>query len=173
MPGDLMTTSQAASRSRPPSTVATTSPVAGLSSTRTAGWTPSVASLRRLADPSTPRPQTPTRRPARSDQEIVGGIRPLDEVLPEPAHQGTGLRHGAGGQDLLAEGRQQRVARAVGPLAGQQHRRPALPLVADALEGLGDPGVAEQAAEPVDQVGPLQRLAPAEDRAQLLRRHEG
>src|SRR4051794_16700670 len=87
MPGDLMTTSQAASRSRPPSTVATTSAVAGLSSTRTAGATPSVASLRKLAWPSTPRPQTPTRRPARSDQEIVGGIRRFDEVAAEPVHQ--------------------------------------------------------------------------------------
>ena len=45
--------------------------LAGRSSTRT-GSTPRDCSLRRLAWPSRPRPQTPTRAPGRSDQESFG-----------------------------------------------------------------------------------------------------
>src|SRR3954470_10910323 len=144
MPGDLMTTSQSASFSSPPSAVATTSSAGGLSSTRTAGGTPSVASLRRLAWPSTPRPQTPTRRPARSDQLIVGGIRGFDEVAPEPVHQRVRRRRLARLQHLGAQDVEQRVARAVVALGGHEDGGAALADVPDALERLEQLGGARQ-----------------------------
>ena len=89
MPGDLTTTSQCLSAARPLSAVAntwrpSTSPGGGRSSTST-GSTPSVRSRARLAAPSTPRPQTPTRAPRRSDQQILGRIAVRDEVIAHRA----------------------------------------------------------------------------------------
>src|ERR1051326_3972112 len=114
MPGALITTSHLARASRPPcavgSTAASVTTLAragevtgaagvpgaggviwvggGLSSTRTAGVIPSAASLRRFAWPSTPAgPHTPTRRPGRSAQEIVGRIALRDEVSADRREQ--------------------------------------------------------------------------------------
>src|ERR1039458_3420153 len=76
MPGVLTTTSQCESASHPPPAVERTarpptSPCWGRSSAITR-LEPIANSLRRLAPPSTPRPQTPTEAPARSDQQILG-----------------------------------------------------------------------------------------------------
>ena len=97
MPGDFTTTSQCISAASPLSPVANTgspdtSPGGGWSSTRT-GSTPRVSSRAILAVPSTPRPQTPTRAPRRSDQQIFGRIAIRDEVLADGREQ-----LGGGGQ---------------------------------------------------------------------------
>src|SRR3954468_17847687 len=170
MPGDLTTTSQPASSSRPPDPVARTSSVAGRSSTITCGGTPSAASFRMFARPSTPRPQTPTVRSRRSDQEIVGGIRRFDEVL---AHRGeVPIGRSRRGRLLGAQLRQDGIAGSVGAAGRPPQRDPALADVPHALERLGRRGVAEQPAEPREQVRPVQRLPATEDGPQLLGRHE-
>src|SRR5262249_40451721 len=97
MPGDLITTSQAVSAASPPSAVAGTGWPSGpgpdgRSSTST-GEAPSVASLRRLAVPSTPSPQTPARAPRRSDQQIASlPISPRPSPAPPPRPRGGGRR---------------------------------------------------------------------------------
>src|SRR5690349_6816278 len=100
MPGDLTITSQRASAASPPPPVASTgcpaTRAAGGRSSTSTGVTPSVASLPRLARPSTPRPHTPTDRPRSSDQEIVGRISIRDEVRAERAEQRVGRGELAG-----------------------------------------------------------------------------
>lgn len=67
IPGLLMTTSQRDSASAPPRSSASTAVPSGATpsvrSTTAAGSMPSAASRRKVARPSTPTPQTPTRRP--------------------------------------------------------------------------------------------------------------
>src|SRR5450432_474019 len=94
MPGDLTTTSQWVRAASPLSEVANTgspptSPGGGRSSTST-GSTPMVRRRARFAAPSTPRPQTPTRAPRRSDQEILGRIAVRDEVVADGPEQLVG-----------------------------------------------------------------------------------
>src|SRR4051794_34269698 len=90
MPGLLTTTSADVRAATPPSA----SPATGVPSgmvpgawSTSAGLTPSARSRRTLAWPSTPTPQTATRRPERSDHDVGAGIRGLDEVRPERAQQ--------------------------------------------------------------------------------------
>src|ERR1700722_4005028 len=151
MPGDLITTSQAARAARPPPEVASTGrpsapPAGGRSSTST-GSRPREMSVRRLARPSTPRPHTPTwprasappcwppPAPARrSDQEIVGRIGIRDEMAAERAEQ-----LGRGGQprqavQLRCQYLEQLGASPVGPLRGEQRRSPAFTDLTHALE---------------------------------------
>ena len=78
MPGLLMTTSQANKRLqsalvRGQDLEVTERGRGGLSSTRT-GTSPIDSRRRRLAVPSTPRPQRPTDALMSADQEISGGI---------------------------------------------------------------------------------------------------
>src|ERR1700733_49868 len=200
MPGDLITTSQAARAARPPPEVGSTgrpsAPPAGGQSSTSPGSRPREMSVRRLARPSTPRPHTPTWPRAsappgwpprasarRSDQEIVGRIGIRDEVVAERAEQ-----LGRGGQprqavQLRGQYLEQLAAGPVGPLRGEQRRSPALADLAHALERLAGGGGAERGTELVGQAGAVagiragtvvavQRLVPPEDRFQLGGRHE-
>src|ERR1700691_168715 len=150
MPGDLITTAQAARAARPPPAVASTGrpsapPAGGRSSTST-GSRPRETSVRRLARPSTPRPHTPTwplaSPPAdppgcparRSDQEIVGRIGIRDEVAAERAEQlsrGGQLRQAV---QLRGQYLEQLGAGPVGALRGEQRRSPAFTDLTHALE---------------------------------------
>src|SRR5215470_4866508 len=137
MPGVLTTTSHAARASSPPPPVASTGrppgrSAGGWSSTST-GSTPSAASLRRFACPSTPRPHTPARAPRRSDQEIVGRIRIRDPVLADRAEQGVDGRL-VGGRELRGQLVQEGGARPVGPPGREHGGGPALADLAHALE---------------------------------------
>src|SRR5580704_14559707 len=154
MPGLFTTTSQAISASNPPRSVASTSMPSrvgapGLSSTRTGTW-PMAWSRRRLAPPSTPRPQTPTRpdASASADQEIGGGIAIGDAVGTAWLEQRV-VRTGGweGGLDLRPEAVDQRGAGPVVALGGQAERGPALFRVTHALERLGVRLQAQQGAE--------------------------
>src|SRR4051794_38847898 len=80
MPGDLTTTSQFMSDSRPPA-------ASSRSSATTTGSTSRVCNLATLAWPSRPRPHTPTRRPRRSVHESGGRIVVRYEVRAERAQQ--------------------------------------------------------------------------------------
>src|SRR6185437_1355177 len=188
MPGVLMTTSHAASAARPPSAVAITPLSApGLSSTRT-GSTPSARSLRSEACPSLPRPQTPTRAPARSDQPSLGRVMlsfPGFSSFGERVSRGhevrpDGVLHGrdlgwrrcvrAAG-DLRRELLQQGGALAVGSRGGQDYGGAALVDLADALERLG--ARAEERGELRLELGLAERLTfLGEHVPELLRRHE-
>src|SRR5262245_25590976 len=147
MPGDFTTAAQPARASRPPASVASTGPSTsrtppgggGRSSTGTA-VARSVASLARVARPSTPRPHTPTRAPARSDQQIFGRVRIGDVVRSERPPQAGDLGVG-GGQGQVTEALVERPQHGrPGPVrapGGQHDRGPALADVADALPRLG------------------------------------
>src|SRR5262249_3652238 len=75
---------------------------AGLSSTST-GSTPRERSLRTFAAPSRPRPQTPTREPRRSAQEIVGRVLPRgDELARGDDPPGLPIRAPLGAASSLA-----------------------------------------------------------------------
>src|SRR5690242_9486853 len=180
MPGVFTTASQASRAARPPSAVTSTwwpsTGSAGRSSTRT-GSAPRVASLRRLACPSRPRPQMPTRAPAKSDQESLGrliGIPVWYEIPADGPQHGFGLgrrRRVGPARHLGGQPGQQAVARAVLAPGGQQHRGPALGDLADALERLG--ARAEQRPELAGHGRILERLAGhGEDLPQRLRRKE-
>src|SRR6185437_10362127 len=180
MPGVFTTASQASRAARPPSAVTSTwwpsTGSEGRSSTRT-GSAPRAASLRRLARPSRPRPQIPTRAPAKSDQESLGrliGIPVWYEIPADGPQHGFGLgrrRRVRPARDLGGEPGQQTIARAVLAAGGQQHRGPALGDLADALERLG--ARAEQRPELAGHGRILERLAGhGEDLPQRLRRKE-
>src|SRR5690349_12078332 len=180
MPGVFTTASQASRAARPPSAVTSTwwpsTGSAGRSSTRT-GSAPRVASLRRLACPSRPRPQMPTRAPAKSDHESLGrliGVPVWYEIPADGPQHGFGLgrrRRVGPARHLGGQPGQQAVARAVGAARGQQHRGPALGDLADALERLG--ARAEQRPELAGQRRVLERLAGhREDPPQRLSRKE-
>src|SRR5579859_4842812 len=166
MPGVFTTASQPARAASPPPAVTSTgwpsTGAAGRSSTRT-GSAPRVASLRRLAWPSRPRPQIPTRAPARSDQESLGrliGVLVRDEIAADRPQHGFGLRRRRRvrpARHLGGQRGQQSVARPVRPPRGQQDRGPALGDLADALERLG--ARAEQRPELAAQGGVPERLA--------------
>src|ERR1700733_2408040 len=124
MPGALTTTSQCSRAARPLSAVAktgrpSTSCGGGGSSTST-GSTPIMSSRARLAVPSTPRPQTPTRAPRRSDQQIFGRITVRDEVLAYRQQQLRGILQIRQAGDLEGELLEQAGSGAVGPLRGEQ-----------------------------------------------------
>jgi hypothetical protein len=111
--------------------------------------------LRRLAWPSRPRPQTPTRAPDRSDQESFS----RDEVLADRPQHGGGVRRGRRVRppgDLGSQFPQQAGAGPVIAPRGQQHRGPALADLADALERLG--ARAEQGPELAGQPRIVERL---------------
>src|SRR5262245_1351630 len=100
IPGVLTTTSHAASAVRPGPSVRRTAASAGLSSTST-GSTPRERSLRTFAAPSRPSPQTPTRDPRRSAQEILGRVLPLpgrrDDPPDPPIRAPVGAARGSRG----------------------------------------------------------------------------
>ena len=179
------------SASRPPSAVGSTPLSFGLSSTRT-GATASVRSLRTVAWPSLPRPQTPTCVPPacagrtsrascagrvmRSTKEYAGGDEAGADRVPHGLDLRLGRRVGAAG-DLGREFLQQRACPARSGLLGGEHDRgAALVDLADALERLG--ARAEQRLELRLQLRVVERLRPAaaaigrEDRPELFRRHE-
>src|SRR3954454_7837122 len=166
MPGVFTTASQPARAARPPAPVTSTGWPStgpdGRSSTRT-GSAPRVASLRRLAWPSRPRPQIPTRAPARSDQESLGrliGVLVRYEIPADGPQHGFDLRRRRRvrpARHLSGQRAQQAVARPVRPPGGQQDRGPAFGDLADALERLG--AGAEQRPELAGQGRIPERLA--------------
>src|SRR6185437_14823515 len=175
MPGDFTTTSQCLSAASPLLAVAntwrpSTSPGGGRSSTST-GSTPSVRSRARLATPSTPRPQTPTRAPRRSDQQILGRIAVRDEVVADRPEQLGGIGQVGQAGELGGKLLQQAGAGAVRPPRREQHGSAALADLADALPGLGVGQRPGQGAEPggkrLGGIGVGQRLGAAEDGAEL------
>src|SRR5450755_658603 len=140
MPGDFTTTSQWVRAARPLSEVAntgspSTSPGGGRSSTST-GSTPRVRSRARFAAPSTPRPQTPTRAPRSSDQEILGRITVRDEVFADWPEQLRGRREIGHPRYLGGKSLQQAGARAVRPSGREQGGGAAFPDLTHALERL-------------------------------------
>src|ERR1700735_5180152 len=116
MPGALTNTSQGSRAARPLSAVAktgrpSTSRPGGRSSTST-GSTPIISSRATLAVPSMPRPQTPTRAPRRSDQQIFGRIAVRDEVLADRQQQLRGVLQIGQAGDLDGQPLQQARSRA-------------------------------------------------------------
>src|SRR5262245_17002952 len=175
MPGAFTTTSHRARASRPPVPVATTgrpsgpSPSGGGRSSASTGSTPSAASLRTLARPSTPSPHTPTAWPARSAQEIGGGVGIGDEVgAGRPEQRIDRLRRGQAIAQPLDQGAEHRRVRPVGPLGGQDHGGPALVDVADALPRLGRPGRVDQRLERGQQAEVVERLPAGEHLGQVV-----
>src|SRR5215470_17783909 len=170
MPGVLITTSQVVSAASPPSPVASTGrppgPSAGGWSSTSTGPVPSVASLRRLACPSTPRPHTPAWTPFRSDQQIIGRIGIRDPVLADRAEQGFdgGL---VGRGELRGQRLQERGARPVRPPGREDRRRPALADLAHALERLARRRGPEQRPEAAGERGVVERLGAPEDLPQV------
>ena len=146
MPGLLITTSQAAGRSRPPRIGGQTSRPseslargAGVSSTRT-GSMPMDCRRRRLAVPSTPSPQMPTDALVSADQEIRGRIairnvvgsdgRQRSRSPPEQIAARSWRRWPSDNDSSSGE------PCAIGTGCRRTERGPALAHVAHALEGL-------------------------------------
>src|SRR5271155_5852356 len=178
MPGVFTTTWPVSRAAMPPAPVASTSKppdssLVGWSSTST-GSVPMARKRRRLADPSLPSPNSPTRFPARSDQLRRGRVGIGHAMLAHRGEQALGRGSvSAPGAQFRRQGLKDEVLSAVRAVGGEEHRGSTLLLVADALKGLHVGPVPEQGPKAAGQRGIAQWLAAVEHHEQVVGIEEG